>query len=94
MKIEIIKFGADWCGPCRMMQPTIDTLMEKYNTEGSQIHVVDINVDESPEIAKKYEIRSIPTTLFVPEGGTTQKRVGVLTLLEIEKTITDLSNNN
>ncbi len=46
--IEVIKFGAPWCGPCRMMEPTIESLINEYNIEGSNVKIIDIDIDQNP----------------------------------------------
>jgi len=55
--IEVIKFGAQWCGPCRIMGPTIESLIEKYNVEGSDIKIVDIDIDENPQMGSLHKIK-------------------------------------
>ena len=72
-KSVIIDFYADWCGPCRMMSPIIDNIAE----ENSDIKVGKVNVDESQEIAIKYNIMSIPTIIIFKEGKEYKKFVGV-----------------
>jgi len=59
--LTIIKFGAPWCGPCRMVEPILEGLEEKY----SEIDFFDINVDENTELAKDFGIRSIPAIYFI-----------------------------
>jgi len=60
--MKIIDFYADWCGPCKAMKPTLESLIEKgYDIE-------KINVDENRELAAQYGIRNIPTLIFVDEA--------------------------
>lgn len=92
MNVEVIKIGADWCEPCNVMQPSIDALMKKYNVEGSNVSVTAIDIAANPEFVKKYEIRSIPTTLFMSDGNVLLKKVGVYTAEELEKTIEQITN--
>ena len=91
--IQLIKFGAGWCGPCKVLAPTIDKLKEKYNTEGSDVEVLDIDIDSDPEAATKYGIRNIPITFFIKDGEVIEKKPGVLTMDVIETTITNLKGS-
>jgi len=78
----IYKFYADWCGPCRMYAPTFDKVAKKYD---NQVEYHNINVDEQPEIAQKYNVRSIPYTVLVKEDGSTVNKVGILSEIEVEE---------
>jgi len=89
--IEVIKFGADWCGPCKMMAPAMKKLKEKYNVEGSDIQITDINVDLNPEMASLHKIKNIPVTVFKTDGVEIKKVVGVLSIDKIEEHINELN---
>lgn len=65
----VIDFFAHWCGPCKVLSPKIDELKKEYQ---GKVNIVKIDVDEHPEIASEYGIRSIPTILFFKDG----KKVG------------------
>jgi len=71
----IVDFYADWCGPCRMVAPVLEDLARQY--EGL-IDIYKINTDEEPELAGVFNIRSIPTILFVPLEGQPQAAMGAL----------------
>ena len=60
-KPVLVDFWAPWCGPCRMLGPTIDALAEEM---GDKAVICKVNVDESPELASKFGINQIPTILF------------------------------
>jgi len=68
-KTVLVDFFATWCGPCRMIAPTL----EKTAAEHPEIEVCKIDVDESPELAIRYGVESIPT-LIVFEGGNIKNR--------------------
>ena len=72
-KAVVIDFWAEWCGPCRMIGPTIEELANEY--EGKAI-IGKMNVDENQEIPEEYGIRSIPTVLFFKNGVLTDKHIG------------------
>lgn len=88
--IKVIKFGAEWCGPCKRLEPTIVSLKEKFNVEGSGVEVISIDVDEDPESSSKYGIRNVPTIIFEKEGTVVERMVGVRQTAEIETKITSL----
>lgn len=71
--LAMVDFWADWCGPCKMLSPTIEALAEQY--EGKAL-VAKINVDEEPELAGRYNVMSIPTLLVVKEGQVVNQAVG------------------
>lgn len=72
----LVDFYADWCGPCRAMASMVDELVSDF--EG-RVNVVKVNVDESPELAGRYGVQSIPTFIVVRDGNAAQKLVGVQT---------------
>ena len=75
----LVDFYADWCGPCKMMSPILDDF-----SKISDIEVKKINVDNNPEIAKKYGILSIPTLILFEDGKEIKKNIGYLTLDELQ----------
>lgn len=83
----VLDFWAAWCGPCRMLEPTVEELAQEY--EGKAL-IGKVNVDENPQIAMEYGIRSIPTLLFFKDGKLVDRAVGVLTKAQLTQRIEDL----
>lgn len=74
-KPVLIDFWAAWCGPCRMVAPTIESLHTDY---ADKAVIGKVDVDVNPETASKYGIRNIPTLLFIQNGEVVDKVVGVV----------------
>jgi len=70
----LVDFWAPWCGPCQMMGPTIEKLAGDF---AGKAVIAKVNVDDSPELASKYGIRSIPALLFFKGGEVVDQLVGV-----------------
>ena len=70
----LVDFYADWCGPCRAMGTVVDELASDVD---GQANVVKVNIDDSPELASRYGVQSIPTFVVVRDGEATSKLVGV-----------------
>lgn len=78
MKSEIpvlVDFWAEWCSPCRMLSPTVDTIASDY--EG-RVKVGKVNIDENSSIAEQYGIMSIPTLILFSGGKPAEKSVGLV----------------
>ena len=73
--LAMIDFWADWCGPCRMLGPTIESLAAQY--EGKAV-IGKINVDEEPDLARRFGVMSIPTVVFLKNGREFDRKVGVM----------------
>jgi len=72
--VVLVDFWAPWCGPCKMQTP----ILEKVAAElGDKAVIAKVNVDESPELAAKYGIRSIPTLILLKDGENKQQFVGL-----------------
>ncbi len=75
----LVDFYADWCGPCKMLSPTVDEVAQ----ENDDIKVVKVNVDESQDTAIKYQVMSIPTLVVIKNGNEVNRSVGVIDKSEI-----------
>lgn len=73
--LVMVDFWAPWCGPCRIIAPTIEELAKEY--EG-KIKVGKLNTDENPDIATRYGIMGIPTIMFFKDGQRVDQIVGVV----------------
>ena len=69
----VVDFWAEWCGPCKMLAPTIDSIAEKYN---GKVKVGKVNVDKNPSIAQKYGVRGIPNILVFQNGDIKEQLMG------------------
>jgi len=63
--LVVIDFYADWCAPCKLMSPIVDSLSRKFK---NKIKFVKINVEKEESIAKKYNVMSLPTFLLLDDG--------------------------
>ena len=73
-KPTLVDFWAEWCGPCRMIAPTIGELADDFSGRAS---IGKVNVDHEPRIAERFRIRSIPSLLFFKNGQITGQIIGV-----------------
>lgn len=69
----LVDFYADWCGPCKMLAP----ILESINEDRTNIKIVKVNVDEAQEISKAYGVMSIPTLIHFRNGKLISKKVGL-----------------
>lgn len=79
----LVDFSAKWCGPCRMLEPVLESVSKSNN-------VIQIDVDESQELAMKYAVMSIPTLIVFKDGKEESKSLGYRSEEEILKML----NNN
>ena len=80
----LVDFYADWCGPCRMMSPIIDSIAEE-NLEN--VKVGKINVDQNVRLAEKYNVMTIPTIIVFKSGNPVKGFVGVTDKEEIQEAL-------
>lgn len=83
----VLDFWATWCGPCRMLSPTVEALSEKY---AGKVTFGSVNVDDEESIAIEYKISVIPTLYFLKKGVIVNKTVGVRPASELEGIIEDM----
>ena len=73
--LAMVDFWADWCGPCKMLSPAVESLAAKY---GDQVLVGKVNVDQEPDLARAFGIMSIPTGVFLKNGREVDRKVGLM----------------
>lgn len=76
----LVDFWAPWCGPCRVVHPVLEEMLE----ERDDLRIVSINTDENPQTAARYEILSIPTLLLFKQGEIAKKVIGALPKRRLE----------
>lgn len=83
----LIKFSAGWCQPCQQMK----SAFAKFASEQTDVKIVEIDVDESPDVASNYRVRSIPTILLVDENDNILKmKAGAMTEQELKDFVNGL----
>src|SRR5579884_2133961 len=80
----LVDFWAEWCGPCRMMSPTVDAIASDY---AGRLKVGKLNVDENGGTAMRYNIRGIPTLLLFKGGRVVEQRVGAMGKGDVQKMV-------
>ena len=80
----LVDFWAEWCGPCRMMTPTIDALATEYD---GRVKIGKLNVDENGGTAMRYNVRGIPTLLLFKGGKVVEQKVGAVGKTDVQKMI-------
>lgn len=72
-QLSVVDFWAEWCGPCRMLGPTVEAIADEM---AGKIKVYKMNVDENPNVPTRFHIRGIPTILFFKNGQAVDQLVG------------------
>ena len=81
-KAVLLDFWAEWCGPCKMIAPLLDEMADKYE---DKLAVVKLNVDENPNTAQKFGIRSIPTLILFKNGAVEAQLMGAMPKSQLEE---------
>lgn len=85
--LTMVDFWAVWCGPCRIIAPTVAELAKEYT---GKIKVAKLNTDENPDIASKYKIMGIPTIMFFKSGEKLDQVVGAIPKNQLKSKIDSL----
>ncbi|ABW16648.1 thioredoxin [Parafrankia sp. EAN1pec] len=72
-KPVLVDFWAEWCGPCKMVAPVLEEIAKEH---GEKLRIVKLNIDENPEVARQYQIMSIPTMAVFVNGEIDKSIVG------------------
>jgi len=85
----LVDFWAPWCGPCRMIAPTVEALAKEYD---GKLKVTKVNTDENPAWAMRYGVRGIPTLLLIQDGQEADRIVGVVPKPKLQGRVDALLN--
>ena len=69
----LVDFWAEWCGPCKMVAPLLDEIADEHP---GKIRIAKLNVDDNPDIARRFEVMSIPTMIVFQDGQPKKRMVG------------------
>ena len=83
-KAVLIDFWAEWCGPCKMIAPLLDEAADEY---ADKLAVVKMNVDENPNVAQRFGIRSIPTLILFKDGAVQAQKLGAMSKSQLAEFI-------
>lgn len=86
--LEVKKFYATWCGPCKMLTPIMEQVKGKFNDVSFQ----DINIDEQFEVAQKYYVRSVPTVIIEKDGHEVQRFAGLQSEMAYSNALNELKS--
>jgi thioredoxin 1 len=86
----LIDFFAEWCQPCKVQSPILHELARE---QAGKLRVVKIDVDKNPEIANRYQIRSVPTLMLFKNGNVVWKHSGVASKQQLAEIVKSVANN-
>ena len=87
-EVLMVYFWAEWCQPCRAMAPALEEMVEE--SKGS-VSLAKVNVDDNPQLAARFGIRSIPTILFMKDGQVMDQVIGAVPKSQMKKKLDALA---
>ena len=84
----LVDFWAEWCGPCRMLAPTIEDLAEEYK---DKVKVGKLNTDDNKQVAVQFGISAIPTIILFQNGDVAKKFVGLVAKKDLKAALDDVA---
>jgi|SRR5690554_3898597 len=83
-QLVLVDFYATWCGPCKMMPPILSDLKKRI---GDKAKIITIDVDKNPQVAKKFQVQSVPTLIIFKNGKVQWRQAGVVPAKNLERII-------
>jgi thioredoxin 1 len=87
--VSLVKFGATWCAPCKLLETTIGKIKQEFDG----VNFVAIDVDDNPDLAKNYKIKSVPTVILFRNGIEISRLIGAVKTDALRKALRDLVND-
>ena len=84
----LVDFYADWCGPCRMLAPTLDKLAVEFS---GKARIVKVNVDKEPELATRYQVSAIPALVFIDDGKVVAQSAGAASEAALRRALNQMT---
>lgn len=81
--VKVIKFGAAWCGPCKIM----DQILKQFQMDYPSIECIKIDIDDEPGLASDNHIRNVPTIIIQKDGSEVERIVGAVTITKLKDTV-------
>lgn len=73
--VVLVDFFAMWCGPCKMLMPTMEKIADEFD---GKVSIVKVNIDDEPDLASRYGVQSIPTLIYFKNGKEINRSVGMV----------------
>ena len=84
-KLALVDYNATWCGPCKMLAPTVEKMAELH----PEVHFYKVDIDEDMDLATRFKVMSVPTLLYFRRGVVVNKTIGVISASEMEQAIAE-----